>query len=78
MSDCVQSHDHWCVTFSPNATRTRCSVFARQDDLLEGTETVFLELQSRLQFGELGQPAQLNISILDRTERELSDLKKLG
>ena len=70
MSGCVQSHDHWCVTFSVNQTEVRCSVFARPDNLLEGKESVFLQLLPGLRYGTLGQQTLLNITILDRTERE--------
>ena len=74
---CTQSHDHWCVTFAANQTEQTCTVFARPDDLLEGTETIFLELLPSLQFGELGSPTQLNITILDRTEREFPHLSQI-
>ena len=78
LGGCTQSHDHWCVTFAANQTEQTCTVFARPDDLLEGTETIFLELQPSLQFGELGSPTQLNITILDRTEREFPHLSQIA
>ena len=74
MGSCVQSHDHWCVTFSANQTEVSCSVFALPDSLLEETESVFFQLLPRTFLGTLGQQTVLNITIVDRTEREFCQL----
>ena len=68
-NDVVHNHQ-WCVDFAPSQTEALCPIVALRDDMLEGTEFVFLELLPVEQFGELGQPTRFNITILDGTERE--------
>ena len=67
----TQINDPWCVTFAPNETKIICTFFAHLDELLEETEFVFLELLHGLEYGELGWPTGLNITVLDATQRML-------
>ena len=65
-----QTHDQSCVTFAANQTEALCPIIAYEDNMLEETEFVFLELlDSHLWYGELRRPIFLNVTILDKTER---------
>ena len=70
ISGVSQTHDQSCVTFAPNQTEAARSIVAYEDEMLEGTEFVFLELlHTHIRFGELGWPVSLNVTILDETKR---------
>ena len=60
-----------CADFTPYQTAATCSLVVSSDNELEGPEFVFLELlNSHLSYGELGRPTELNITIVDGTERK--------
>ena len=60
-----------CAYFTPYQTAATCSLVVSSDNELEGPEFVFLELlNSNLIYGELGRPTELNITIVDGTERK--------